>query len=90
MAVAPRNFGGFMFATFQQDNQITIDESASSKRTDFPFTYQSFQLSTGFRPVGFRYSKYITEISADLDGHEIVVCGESEIPDIDCQKAFQN
>ncbi len=88
MAVAPRNYGGCMFATIQQDNEITFDEFASSNKTDFPFTYQSFQLSTGFRPIGFRYSKYITEISARLDGHEIVVCGESEKQDIDSQKAF--
>jgi|GEM_PF-2449135 len=77
-----------MFATFQQGNQFTNDESVSLNKTGFPFTYQSFQLSTGFRPIGFRYSKYITEISALLDGHEIVVSGESEIQDIDHQKAF--
>lgn len=88
MAAAPRNFGGCMFTTIQQDNENKIDESVSSNKTYFPFTYQSIQISTGFRPIGFRYSKYITEISAQLDGHEIVVCGESEIKGIDYQKAF--
>jgi hypothetical protein len=77
-----------MFATFQRDNQIEIDESPSLYKADFPFTYQSIQISTGFRPIGFRYSKYITEISAHLDGQEILVCGESESQDIDYQKAF--
>jgi hypothetical protein len=76
-----------MFATIQLGNKNEYGEVRSSKN-DFPFAYQSLRIETGFRPIGFRYSKSITEISATLNDREILVCGESESHDLGFDKAI--
>lgn len=83
-----RNFGGCMLATFQQGKQIIVDKSVLSSKPDFPFIYDSFQIYNGSRPIGFRYSKYITEISAQLCSNQIIVCGESALQTADFDKAI--
>lgn len=76
-----------MFATIQRGNETNLDEVRSSK-TDFPFAYRSLRIETGFRPIGFRYSKSITEIAATIGDQEILVCGESETHDLGFDKAI--
>jgi YcaO cyclodehydratase, ATP-ad Mg2+-binding len=75
-----------MIATAKQ-KWIGHHESSSSLPA-FPFAYESIQISTGSRPIGFRFSKFITDIAAVLDGREIVVCGESFDHDNGMDKAI--
>ena len=55
---------------------------------ELPFTYDSLQSESGRRPVGFRFSKHIINITARLVGQEIVVCGEADSREIAEAKAF--
>ena len=64
-----------MIATAKQ-KWIGHHESSRSLPA-FPFAYESIQISTGTRPIGFRFSKFITDVAAVLNGREISVCGES-------------
>lgn len=70
-----------MIAVAQQERNRSQDTGV------FPFSYQSIEIKSGTRPVGFRFSISITDISATLNGHELVVCGESEDHGISFDKA---
>ncbi len=53
-----------------------------------PFSYRSLRVEEGHRPIGFRFSEYIVNIVANLDGREFIVCGEAETRELACAKAF--
>jgi len=53
-------------------------ESLDLSKLLLPFLYNSLRIEEGHRPVGFRFSKHIFNIVANLNGREIVVCGEAE------------
>lgn len=72
----------------QNQHEIEIEVGDQSFQKSSPFNYSSIQIETGFRPIGFRFSKYITEIRAKLGSHEILVCGESDDDEVSWKKAF--
>ncbi len=72
----------------QNQHEIEIEVGDQSFQKSSPFSYSSIQIETGFRPIGFRFFKYITEIRAKLGTHEIFVCGESNDDEVSWQKAF--
>ena len=75
-----------MIATVQQEKELRSEGSPS--HVAFPFSYESIRIETGFRPIGFRFSKYITEIAGVLNGKEVIVCGESNDHDSGMDKAI--
>ncbi len=56
--------------------------------SDLPFDLQDVKITSGSRPVGFRYSPFIFNIEAVLDGVAIVTCGEDSASDIAMTKAM--
>ena len=75
-----------MIATVQQEKDSYLGKPRSGDA--FPFSYQSIRIESGSRPVGFRFSKSITEISAALGDREIIVCGESHNAETGFDKAI--
>ena len=75
-----------MIATAQTSGNGYHESSRS--QASFPFAYESIQIATGSRPIGFRFSKFITDVAAVLDGREIFVCGESQDHDNGMDKAI--
>jgi hypothetical protein len=75
-----------MIATAQTRRDGYQDSPRS--QASFPFAYESIQIATGSRPIGFRFSKFITDVAAVLDGREIFVCGESQDHDNSMDKAI--
>ena len=70
-----------MIAVAQQEKNYALSARA------FPFSYQSLEIKSGSRPIGFRFSKSITDITAVLNGQKILVCGEDENHGISFDKA---
>ena len=75
-----------MIAT-AQPNRNSYQESSDSQAS-FPIAYESLQIVTGSRPIGFRFSKFITDVAAVLNGRQILVCGESYDHDNGMDKAI--
>lgn len=53
-----------------------------------PFGFQDVRLFRGTRPAGFRFSKFIMNIEAILDGIAIQSCGEADSEDLAMTKAI--
>ena len=53
-----------------------------------PFEFQDMRVSRGVRPAGFRFSKFIINIEAVLDGAEIRSCGEADTESLAMTKAI--
>jgi hypothetical protein len=53
-----------------------------------PFAYSSLRVSEGSRPEGFRFYKYIINIEANLNGRDLLVCGEANTRDLAMTKAI--
>lgn len=53
-----------------------------------PFNYQSFKVTEDKRPIGFRFYKSNVTIEAQLNGKEIIVCGEDSDPSTATAKAL--
>ncbi|MDZ4660406.1 MAG: YcaO-like family protein [Pseudomonadota bacterium] len=75
-----------MIAAIQKEE--TFNSGRSHLKSALPFSYESIRIETGRRPIGFRFSKYITDISAVLNNREIIVCGESDDQDTGMNKAI--
>ena len=55
---------------------------------ELPFNYRSSRRELGRRPIGFRFSKYIINLTAQFDRFEVVVCGEDDCLEIAEAKAY--
>lgn len=55
---------------------------------DLPFGFTHVDTHFGERPLGFRFSRSILTIEAQLHGKDIVVCGEAANPDLAMKKAI--
>jgi len=64
----------------------TSDEQHWWENLSFPFS--DVQVENGCRPVGFRFSPYIVNISATLGGQDILVCGEARTANLAMTKAI--
>lgn len=53
-----------------------------------PFDFQDVRISDGLRPIGFRFSQFIFDIEAKLDGITILACGEAETRELAMTKAI--
>src|SRR4051812_37011056 len=52
-----------------------------------PFDFQSLKVSSDCRPIGFRFSGHITNISAQYRNTKFIVCGEAETQELAVTKA---
>lgn len=53
-----------------------------------PFVYDSIRFEVGHRPIGFRFVKHILTITAKLNQHEFIVCGEADNFELAKAKVF--
>lgn len=67
---------------------ISQSDAASSWWKALPFEFQDVRVSRGTRPAGFRFSKFIINIEAILDGIDIRSCGEADTEDLAMTKAI--
>lgn len=56
--------------------------------SDLPFDLQNVKVTSGSRPIGFRFSPFIFNIEANLGGNEIVACGEDSSAELAMTKAM--
>lgn len=68
-----------------QQQDLTEDENISDLLSEQPFAYDSIRLEPGHRPIGFHFVKHIFNITAKLNQHEFIVCGEAD--DLELAKA---
>jgi hypothetical protein len=69
-------------------SQIDADADATNWWRTLPFAYEDVCVSTGSRPVGFRFSQSIINIEARLYGQQINACGEGASGDLAMTKAI--
>jgi hypothetical protein len=53
-----------------------------------PYKFDSLRISEGYRPIGFRFSKHIINLQAQLNGQEILACGEANNKELAAAKAI--
>lgn len=72
------------------DNAILNSQSDASAPwwRSLPFEFQDVRVSRGIRPEGFRFSKFIINIEAVLDGADIRSCGEADTESLAMTKAI--
>ncbi|MGE3263228.1 MAG: YcaO-like family protein [Bacteriovoracia bacterium] len=72
------------------DNAIPDSQSGASAPwwESLPFGFRDVRVSRGTRPAGFRFSKFIINIEASLDGMEVRACGEAKTEDLAMTKAI--
>lgn len=70
------------------DAYVSIQHDAISWWTALPFELCKVRVSNGSRPEGFRFSPFITNIEAELNGAEIQSCGEAATQDLAMLKAL--
>lgn len=75
-----------MQASVREEN-LNSEDLALSKQLR-PFSYNSLRIEEGLRPIGFRFSKHIINIIANLNGREIIACGEAETRELAKTKAI--
>lgn len=68
-----------------QQQDITENPNMSDLLSGQPFVYDSIRLEAGRRPTAFRFAKHILNITAKLNQHEFIVCGEAD--DLELAKA---
>ncbi|MFP5458494.1 MAG: YcaO-like family protein [Bacteriovoracia bacterium] len=56
--------------------------------TALPFDLRDVRISRGSRPVGFRFSQFIINVEAELNGAKISACGEANTEDLAMTKAL--
>ena len=71
-----------MMTTVQQKKEahkkIHLDDLCLRRMQEtLPFSFESIRVELGSRPIGFRFSKVITNIIAVLGGREIIATGEA-------------
>lgn len=67
---------------------IQQNDGAAPWWTALPFDLQDVCVSRGTRPAGFRFSKFIINIEATLNGGDIRSCGEADDESIAMTKAI--
>lgn len=86
----PAGLNCFMGDGIMTVQQIDISENANMSvlLSGLPFVYDSIHLEVGHRPIGFRFVKHIFNITAKLNQHEFIVCGEDDDLELARAKVF--